>query len=324
MSNETVAAGRNWRRKAGEWTAKGATLLFVLGLLVRLTIQDRLLGANTIYYATPWSVLCVLGGVSAFWLKPRRAARSIRWATGLASLACAGMWLSTAWLSKPALDATGAARVMTWNLAHGRWGLHGLADAAAEREPDIALFVEADPSDLDVRAVFKSAFPKHHVFLLGGGIVLVSRWPGGDARAYQIGSEKIETRVREIDLETPWGTWTVFGCDVASNTLYQREPHFRELAARIAACPHPVIVTGDFNTPLDSLHIGKLRAIGLREAFETSGTGYVPTWPLPAPVLSLDQMWVSKELKPLGCVRRWNWRSDHAAVIAAIGIEPSP
>jgi endonuclease/exonuclease/phosphatase (EEP) superfamily protein YafD len=238
-------------------------------------------------------------------------------AIALAAVACGGMWLGTSWSFRAASSDRGI-RVVTWNLAHGRWGLAGLAKEAASLRPDIGIFVEADPSRLDVRAIMKAAFPRHHVFLLGGGIVLVSRWPGGEARAYQLGSEKIESRIREIDLTTPAGVWTVFSCDIASNTLYQREPHIRELASRIAACPNPVILAGDFNTPLDSVHLDQLREIGLAEAFETAGSGYLPTWPIPLPVLSLDQIWISRHFQTISCVRNWNWRSDHAAVTATI------
>jgi endonuclease/exonuclease/phosphatase (EEP) superfamily protein YafD len=289
----------------------------VLGLAVRLTVRDHILVANTIYYATPWSVLAVLGLVSAAWIRSRWGRR---WAvvTAMAALGCVGMWCWTAWSFRPAPDDLTGARVITWNLGHGRWGLEGLAGAAANLKPDIAVFIEADPHRKDVRAIMKTAFPEHHVFLLGGGIVLISRWPGGEARAYEIGQDEVESRIREIDLTTPWGTWTVFGCDIASNTLYQREPHLRELASRIAACAHPVIVAGDFNTPLDSVHLDQLRKLKLAEAFETAGTGYLPTWPVPAPVLSLDQIWTGRQFKPAHCERRWNWRTDHAAVIAII------
>jgi endonuclease/exonuclease/phosphatase (EEP) superfamily protein YafD len=286
--------------------------------VARLTVRDCVLVANTIFYATPWSVLCVLGVLSSLWLRSRSVGRW--WIRGVAitAAACGGMWMWSAWSFRSVPGDMSGVRVVTWNLSHGKWGLEGLAAAAATLKPDLAVFVEADPSRKDVRAIFKAAFPEHHVFLLGGGIVLVSRWPGGEARAYQIGSEDVESRIREIELETPWGTWTIFGCDIASNTLYQREPHFRELASQIAKFPHPVIMAGDFNTPLDSMHLDKLRSLGLTEAFESSGSGYLPTWPVPVPVLSLDQIWMSKDFKPVHCVRQWNWRTDHAAVIATI------
>jgi vancomycin resistance protein VanJ len=317
MSADPIPPRQRWTQRIGRVLLRAAIALFCLGLLVRLTVRDRILVANTIYYATPWSVLCALGIVSAFWTKSRLRRR---WATAIAmtALACGAMWVWSAWLFRAAPSDGNGIRVMTWNLSHGRWGLAGLAAEAARLNPDLGVFIEADPSRLDVRAIMKAAFPKHHVFLLGGGIVLVSRWPGGEARAYQIGSGEVESRIREIDLATPGGIWTVFSCDISSNTLYQREPHFRELASRIAGCPNPVLIAGDFNTPLDSVHLDHLRALGLVEAFETGGSGYLPTWPVPLPVLSLDQIWMSTQFQPVHCVRRWHWRTDHAAVIATI------
>lgn len=317
MSAEQGAPRRQWKRRIAVVAVRAAFVLFTLGLAIRLTIRDRVLVANTIYYATPWSVLCVLGLFSAFWTKSRFGRA---WATGvaLAAVGSGAMWCWSAWSFRSTPDDLTGVRVVTWNLSHGRWGLKGLAAAAASLKPDVGIFVEADPSRMDVRGIMKAAFPEHDVFLLGGGIVLVSRWPGGEARAYELGSEDVESRIREIDLTTPWGMWTVFSCDIASNTLYQREPHIRELASRIAACANPVIIAGDFNTPLDSVHLDQLRAQGLAEAFETAGSGYLPTWPVPAPVLSLDQIWVSKQFRPVHCVRAWNWRTDHAASIATI------
>jgi len=317
MSADLIAPRRRWVPRIGRIAVRAVVLLFFLGLVVRLTIRDRLLGANTIFYATPWSVLCALGIVSTIWARSRWGKRPAT-AFALAAVGCGTMWLWSAWSFRAAPSDLTGVRVVTWNLSHGRWGLAGLAAAAAELKPDIGIFVEADPSRIDVRALMKQAFPEHKVFLLGGGIVVVSRWPGGEARAYQFGSEKTESRIREIDLTTPWGNWTVFACDIASNTLYQREPHFRELAERIAACANPVLIGGDFNTPLDSLHLEKLRALGLAEAFESSGSGYLPTWPVPAPVLSLDQIWMSKQFQPVHCIRKWHWRTDHAAVIATV------
>ncbi len=282
-------------------------------------MRDRFLVANTLFYATPWSVLAVMGLFASWQLDPgRRSSFQIRLLRA-AGLACGIVWGLTSWsFSDPPPASGSTVRVMTWNLGHGRRGLEQLAAEAAEFQPDLAVFVEADPARTDIRAVFRAAFPEHHVAILGGGIVLVSRWPGGEARAWQTGTETVESRIREVDLATPYGTWTVFACDLASSTVYQREPHVRDLVASIQKCQFPVIVAGDFNTPLDSVHLNQLRQLPLGEAFERSGRGYVATWPVPVPVLSLDQIWLSPGLTPVSCRRVWSWRTDHAAVIAEI------
>ncbi len=118
-------------------------------------------------------------GLFASWqLDPgRRSSFQIRLLRA-AGLACGIVWGLTSWsFSDPPPASGSTVRVMTWNLGHGRRGLEQLAAEAAEFQPDLAVFVEADPARTDIRAVFRAAFPEHHVAILGGGIVLVSRWP---------------------------------------------------------------------------------------------------------------------------------------------------
>jgi hypothetical protein len=231
------------------------------------------------------------------------------------------LWVGTTWSSGVGFWRGETIRVVTWNVGHGRLGLPALAAELADLKPDIAIIVEADPKTGDVKAIFREAFPEHQVFRLGAGIVLVSRWPGGEATTYEFGEGDVESRVREVQLQTPWGACTVFGCDMASDVLYVRGPHFEKLADVIAKkAGGSVIVAGDFNTPLDSPEFDRLRKLGLKEAFETAGSGYLPTWPVPCPVLSLDQIWTNAKLQPVNCTRKWSWRTDHAASVATLRV----
>ena len=77
------------------------------------------------------------------------------------------------------------------------------------------------------------------------------------------------------------------------------------------------ILVGDFNTPLDSAYIAPLRK-EMTNAFEASGSGCAATWPMPLPVLSLDQVWTTPSLRPVRCEHFGSWRSDHRAVVAEI------
>jgi endonuclease/exonuclease/phosphatase family metal-dependent hydrolase len=210
-------------------------------------------------------------------------------------------------------------KVVTWNMAHGFHGFEGMVHDLAALNPDIAVAIEADPKDTDTRPIFQKAFPDHHVTIMGGGIVLVSRWPAGETRPYHVGDPSQDSRIREVDVETPYGTWTVFGVDLASSPYYSRHRTYEELAAHIAArSDRPVIVAGDFNTPVDSVHYEHFRKLGLKELFLTAGQGYLPTWPAPTPVLSLDQIWVNDKLKPVECHREWSWHSDHAGAVGTV------
>lgn len=322
-ANETVVSAVDQSRTGWFWrtrksVANVAAMLFVAGLLIRLTVADRVLVASTIYYATPWSILAALAGIRAIYERSRRNPRaSLGWM--LAAAACGGTWLGATWHSRGQRVSGETVRIVTWNMAHGGRGLPGIVHALAEEDPDIAILVEADPRRTNVRAIFEKEFPDRHVSLLGGGIVLVSRWPSGESLPYHVGEPEVESRIRQIPVETPWGEWMVFCVDLGSSPFYLREASLRELSRLIERVGDtPVIVAGDFNTPLDSVHYQWFRDLGLTELFEASGSGYLPTWPTPIPVLSLDQIWVSQALKPVLCVREWDRHSDHAGVVGTV------
>jgi endonuclease/exonuclease/phosphatase (EEP) superfamily protein YafD len=82
-----------------------------------------------------------------------------------------------------------------------------------------------------------------------------------------------------------------------------------------------LIVLGDFNTPADSAFFRPLRAFATN-AFEVAGSGCAATWPMPLPVLSLDQMWTTGRLRAVRCEHMLSWRSDHRAVRAEFDFAP--
>ena len=79
---------------------------------------------------------------------------------------------------------------------------------------------------------------------------------------------------------------------------------------------------GDFNTPTDSLFLREIHR-DFENAFEQAGDGYSATWPLPVPVLTLDQIWVNKGIEVYRCRLGWSLRSDHRPVLTDITIESS-
>lgn len=50
-----------------------------------------------------------------------------------------------------------------------------------------------------------------------------------------------------------------------------------------------------------------------RHAFEVSGSGWAGSWPVPLPLLGLDQVWVDPRIVPTHSALRWS-ASDHAAL----------
>lgn len=113
-------------------------------------------------------------------------------------------------------------------------------------------------------------------------------------------------------------TLDVLLVDIASNPFRSR----REAMARLVdlidrLADRPLIVMGDFNTPVDSVFVAPL-AERLANAFEACGNGYNVTWPVPIPVLSLDQVWASPQVKLGACELPWTLRSDHRPVVVTL------
>ena len=86
------------------------------------------------------------------------------------------------------------------------------------------------------------------------------------------------------------------------------------LAEKTHGLPRTVVM-GDFNTPLESVHLEPMRA-HFEEVMDGPHRGFRETWFFTLPLLSLDHIWLSRDLEPVFATRRLTLASDHAPVIA--------
>ena len=70
------------------------------------------------------------------------------------------------------------------------------------------------------------------------------------------------------------------------------------------------IVLGDFNVPFESKNLKKFK-VNFNHAFNKKGNGFRETWFWNLPLLSLDHIWVSKDLKILKTQKINTFKSDH-------------
>jgi endonuclease/exonuclease/phosphatase (EEP) superfamily protein YafD len=127
--------------------------------------------------------------------------------------------------------------------------------------------------------------------------------------------------MKQVRIKVRGKTFVVFLVDLSSNPLLDRGTVLFELAQHVRRCgTEPLIVMGDFNTPPDSVHFRDLRA-QMTLAHQRSGSGYAPTWPLPLPVLQIDQIWTNPKVSVTLSRGGWSWLSDHRAIVADFSIE---
>ncbi|MCA9047588.1 MAG: endonuclease/exonuclease/phosphatase family protein [Planctomycetaceae bacterium] len=210
--------------------------------------------------------------------------------------------------------------MVCWNAGRNRspWRTE-FAEAINRLQPDIVAIIEAGGDLPALRTFFAQHCPDFEVSCLRTGLVCLTRGQAGEGSLFSLAGAgacgQLTVNVRGQDVE-------LLVVDINSTPIMFRAgplgvltDHADELRDR------PTIVLGDFNTPRDSVHLNALRTHH-RHAFETAGQGYDGTWPVPLPVLNLDQIWTNQCVQPQSCQHVWTTLSDHRLVVADVTIVP--
>lgn len=308
------------RRRAAHAAACLLLAGAALAAVVRLTLRDRWPVLSALFYATPPLVIAL----AALLASAAAAAARRRPLALLALLGAAGAawWgVATGFVHRPPQHCADSVRVMFWNVNRGWLGWDAIAEHIRAADADVVGLVEARFDDPAAGDALAAALPEYAMLDPVFGIMLLSRgeclqvvddWlpPAGKYR-------RVSLRVGSSEFEA----WVV---DLESNPLGARADTLRRVARKLAyRRDRPVVLMGDFNTPSDSIFFEPLRAQAAN-AFESAGSGYAATWPIPAPVLTLDQVWTNPLVEPLCTRLDWSWRSDHRAVVVDVGVTPTP
>lgn len=100
--------------------------------------------------------------------------------------------------------------------------------------------------------------------------------------------------------------------------MIQREACCRQLEAVTRAQPGPVVVAGDFNTPLNAGLFDRIQALG-RHAHRSVGWGFAWSYPAPFPITAIDHV-VARKCDPVAFHVGPDVGSDHRPVSTAIHI----
>lgn len=304
--------------RAGSAVAIAAAAICVVGLTVRLSVRDSLDASGVIYYATPWPVLAALVMMVAGGLRLRNRSRWTRpvAAAGLLSLAA---WLILSYSTPPATGPKPPALTcLSWNTNHGRAGWNRIAETIRSEPADLVCLVEAGPTEPEHERFWQSAFPDHATGGLGSGILVLVR--NGTVRQVRSGSIEGNARYRQFEVSCRDQRLTVLVVDVRSTPWISRRSALETLVQLIKPLDdRPVLITGDFNTPSDSVCFDTWRT-PLNNAWEAAGDGFRPTWPVPLPVLDLDQCWGNQHVGFVHCRSGWSSWSDHRPLITTFAV----
>jgi endonuclease/exonuclease/phosphatase (EEP) superfamily protein YafD len=184
---------------------------------------------------------------------------------------------------------------------------------------DLIGLVECGDGANTSAASWESRFPGFAVEHQGTGLVLLVRGRVLDRGEIPCGSG---SRAAWYDVEIDGQELRFVLVDIASSMRIPRTETIAALSAAVSGwSDRAILLAGDFNLPLESRCLDRLRQAGFEEAFEAAGTGYAPTWPVPIPMLTLDQLWGNSRISFRNCRRGWTQRSDHRPVFVEATID---
>jgi hypothetical protein len=168
--------------------------------------------------------------------------------------------------------------------------------------PDIMVLTEAKNIDLEM---LKSKFSNYYFYLSKRELFIFSKTP------LVINSE-INSKYNTTVIGFKTAGYNFYAVDVQGSLALSRESEIDFVYESINK-KFNSIVLGDFNTPFESFYLNNFKT-NFNHAFEQKGIGLRETWFYNLPILSLDHIWVSKDLKVLKTQKLFTTKSDHSMI----------
>jgi endonuclease/exonuclease/phosphatase family metal-dependent hydrolase len=222
-----------------------------------------------------------------------------------------------------------AARIVSLNCAGGD------AKAAAEvagYQPDIVLLQES-PGSRSLEHIGQQLFGKDAAMIAGFDASVIVRGmasPVPVPRSLRgimtqahvrltsgFEAEVVSTRLTPILFRPE--LWSLDTWRSQRQNREARREQVRQIAEQLAQVPKgvPLIVGGDLNAPAGDAAFRLLQP-RLRDAFREGGVGWGDTATNDTPILRIDQIWVSEQLRPVAVLARKTRYSDHRMVICDV------
>ena len=317
-SNSAPAAGRTPLRVS---VARLLIVASVAGTLLRFTVRDGIQFLAPFFYGLPPAIVTAFA-LLAWRLLRRNDSRWKSFAAVLVGVQCV-LLVATLNQRKASPPALQSMPVAFWNISSGVLGREAISETIALWDADIVGLAEStfdDDPEASARALayWEERFPDYHAISFPGDMVLLSRLP---LTVVDSGKLAAGSSFGVATFQQDGRTVSVVMADLLSRPHRDRGPALEALTRTVKQLPPgPVIVMGDMNTPPTSVHFDELRELACN-AFEERGNGFYHTWPMPLPVLPLDQVWVNDDVDVLECRLGWTARSDHRPVLTTVRLK---
>lgn len=332
-------AQRKSRRFLRGLTIANAAILVIL-YLAEVFVAERHWLTTLVTYA-PQQLFGVPTALLLLWSLARRSWRI----AGVNALAACFFALALLGFSIPdPMRGAGdgpSIRVITYNIHHGFAGVDRIAADVRSIDPDVVCFQESNPGDKrpDPLPRLKAALPGWHC-ASHGQLAVFSKWPIVDKEVHVPPVDnwrvflRAEVRVHgrplnviclHLNTAAEAESLSIHRGSLSSylrRASAARSLQVSELLGLARGIRGPLIIAGDFNTPPRG-RIYRRMARSFQDSFARAGWGLGYSFKSAMPVMRIDYIWASKDLRPIRCTAPSLNTSDHRPVVADIAF-PTP
>lgn len=209
------------------------------------------------------------------------------------------LWLGRSFkLHIPDNIDTNDLEIVFWNAS--RDNNFEMALNESESSPDVMVLVESKKIDLKA---FKLKFPEYYVYKSTREISIFSK-----SSIEIISEETSKYNSTVVNFKTK--NIHFYAIDVSGSTDVPRAWELN-FVNKLIEFKEKTIILGDFNVPFESKYLNPIKK-EFNHAFNKKGNGFRETWFWNVPLLSLDHIWISKDLKILKTKKVNTFKSDHS------------
>lgn len=274
----------------------GAVIVIAL-LLIHFVLKESSYQLSLLFYAFPLPVIIIIILILSVFIN-RKFRRYYIVIAGILLL----IWLLRSFRIRVAEDiAETDLEIVFWNATHCRG--FDTAFEINESIPEVLVLVEYQGDKFEAA---KSKYPNYYFYKnRNEEIGIFSTQP---VKIIDIFSSRFGTAL--INFETHGVNF--YAVDAIASLDVPRAWGLEFIDQAISQ-RQKTIVLGDFNIPYESKYLDTIKS-NFNNAFSEKGNGFRETWFWNLPILSLDHIWVSKDLEVLKTEKTGTFKSDHSMV----------
>jgi hypothetical protein len=277
-------------------------VIVIIGLLlIHFILKENNYVFSLLYYSFPLPIIIAIIAFLSLFLK-----KKVRIYNLILVLILLGLWFGRSFkINEPGTIHETDIEVVFWNATHKRELKHVFEKV--DELPDLIVLVEYHAEELEET---KLKLPDCYYYWHEDSEIGVFSKKPIDVKKVFISED--ETAVINF---TSHGI-NFYAIDVASSMNVFRKNQIAFVQECVAS-DKKTIILGDFNTPLESKFLKDIEN-NFSHVLNEKGNGFRETWFWNLPLLSLDHIWVSKDLKILNAEKIATFKSDHSMIKAVI------